>query len=657
MAAPTITTPDFTGVVDQQVFLRPLGGPDNPKTYLDSFPDTLYNKGVDSHLVKLLYTLLGPAGLGWLRKNYLEARLKLEDFGFETFDLDAFYGDPLRFGRILEEIYDEDPSGLLTAEQWEALRAKDAKYRNRAIDFVNGARAGGTPFGMHLVARSGLGHEVEVIENYRWIYDFMSDDYMGLDYWGKTVSTEEMIVIPRRETPQNEVQVLTISGEPTGGDFTLFFPVGDETANTTGAISHDATAAEVRAFLGAIASIGVDNVRVEGGPLPDTPLRILFTGALANRDVPQLRVTNNLTGPSVATILITTERSGQDQTEEVVEISPRDQRYLRDAVGRIKPMTTILTFNSGRGLRKQQTWNTVYAPQTYVEVLRYVRGQSGVNWPDASGTHWIEEATERQAKRSNDHAWHYGGFHSIASLRSHGEDLLTSLDYLEGTWTGDYNLHKSNHIGSFSRYQRTLFPFLDTQRHDQYEYEAGHAVASYAEPLTVTAATGANKTVPLVNGIYPADYEELTGTPDLRYNNELFWASLERGEGIDYLEIDLGSVQAVNYLYFEVSRKPVDIKVAYDVLDLSPLREWRSVAYEQDVSSAHSISFNPTHQNPWERAEIRVVNDVGQMLYARYLRLAFERRQDENSPFRESDGTLIPFSIEVRNLRVGRLVN
>lgn len=654
MAAPTITTPDFTGVVDQQVFLRPLGGPEDPQTYLDSFPDALYNKGVDSHLVKLLYTLLGPAGLGWLRKNYLDARLKLEDFGIETFDLDAFYGDPLSFGRILEEVYDEDPTGLLTSDQWEAIRAKDAKYRNRAIDFVNGARAGGTPFGMHLVARSGLGHEVEVVENYRWIYDFMSDDYMGLTHFGKTTSTEEMVVIPRREIPQNEVQILTINGEPTGGTITLYFPVGDESTNSTGAIPYNSTAAEVRAYLGAVSSIGSTNIRVEGGPLPDNSLRILFTGDLANRDVPQLRVVNNLTGPSVATVLVTTERSGRDQTEEVVAISPRDQRYLRDAVGRIKPVTTILTFSSGRGLRKQQTWNSAYASQTHVEVLRYVRGQNGVQWPEGDNLHWIEEATERQARHTNEDAYHYGGFHSIASIGSHGDDLLSSPSYLDGTWAGDYNLHKSNQISSFSQYQRTLYPFLDIRRDDQYEFRADHAVASYAEPLTVTASSGAR---PLVNGIYPADYEEVAGTPNLQYNNELFWASLERTEGADYLEIDLGSVQAVNYLYLEVSRKPVDIAVAFDVLDMGPLREWHSVSYETGLPSVRSIAFNPTYQNPWERAEVRVLNDVGQMLYTRYLRLAFTRRQDVNSPFVKSDGTPIPFSIEARNLRIGRLVN
>jgi hypothetical protein len=162
----TVTTPDFTGTIDTRAFLAPLGGPEHPISYLDRFPDEVYTKAIDSRLVRFMYALMGPAGVGWLRKNYLSARLMLEDHGFETFDLDGFYGNPIAFGRILEEIYETDPSGSLTRDQWEAIRAKDAAYRSRAIDYVSGARAGNTPFGMHLVARSGLGHEVEIIENY-----------------------------------------------------------------------------------------------------------------------------------------------------------------------------------------------------------------------------------------------------------------------------------------------------------------------------------------------------------------------------------------------------------------------------------------------------------------------------------------------------------
>ena len=88
--APSVVTPDYTEVIDQSFFIEPLGGPQNPTNYLDRFPDEVYNKSIDSHLVKFLYSLLGPAGIGWLRKNYLEARLQLEEYGVDLFNLDSF---------------------------------------------------------------------------------------------------------------------------------------------------------------------------------------------------------------------------------------------------------------------------------------------------------------------------------------------------------------------------------------------------------------------------------------------------------------------------------------------------------------------------------------------------------------------------------------
>jgi hypothetical protein len=223
-------TPQYTATVNQSVFLEPLMGAAGPQSYLDRFPDEVYNKGIDTHLVKFMYALLGPAGIGWLRRNYLEARLLFEEFGVELFDLERFFGNPFQFGRVLEEVYDEDPRGLLPQAKWNELRAKDAAYRNRAIDFLNGVRMGNTPAGMKLIARAGLGHEVEIIENYKALFNDYTDKPLDLAHYGQTRSTEEMIVVPRREVPRSEVQTITIYGNPTGGTFKLKYDIR-ETVN------------------------------------------------------------------------------------------------------------------------------------------------------------------------------------------------------------------------------------------------------------------------------------------------------------------------------------------------------------------------------------------------------------------------------------------
>ena len=63
----------------------------------------------------------------------------------------------------------------------------------------------------------------------------------------------------------NDVQTLSLSGNPTGGTFTLSFG-----GQTTAAIPFNATAAQVQAALQALSSIGAGNVACAGGPLPGT---------------------------------------------------------------------------------------------------------------------------------------------------------------------------------------------------------------------------------------------------------------------------------------------------------------------------------------------------------------------------------------------------
>ncbi len=99
----------------------------------------------------------------------------------------------------------------------------------------------------------------------------------------------------------NDVQTLSVAGNPTGGSFTLSF--GGE---TTAALPFNATAAQVQSALQALASVGAGNVACSGGPLPAN-LAITFEGALGLQ--PQAPISfgaNNLTGPAPALAHTTT---------------------------------------------------------------------------------------------------------------------------------------------------------------------------------------------------------------------------------------------------------------------------------------------------------------------------------------------------------------
>jgi hypothetical protein len=647
----TVVTPDISGVVDRQIFQRPLGGPRHPLNYLDRFPETVYDKSPDSHLVKLLYSLLGPAGIGWLRKNYLETRLQIEDYGLENFALDQFYGNPIKFGRILEEINDENLNGLIPHERWEEIKAKNARYRGRAIDYVTGARAGNTPRGMRLVARSGLGHEVEIIENYKHLYDNYSDDPLNIAYYGKTRSTEEMVVLPRREVPQSETQVISLMGSPTGGFFTLYFE-GSETAN----IAFDATRYTVQLFLESLPSIKKGQVDVKGGPFPNEDISVNFINELSYRDVPLLRASNQLTGGADASILINTEVGGFDAQDSSDSISPRDQHYLQEALGRIKPMTAIVTYGSSPGLQRRQNWNTIFASSRNKEVQRYVTGKQGVSWPIHRSDFWIREGVEKESQRIfDDLHYHYQGFHNVISVIGYTEEALNDPLYNTNDWLTVNNKYRSEHIGVFSRFQQFLFNVLATNEKREAAWSAPKLLADYAEPLTIRSTSGGGDTpqYQYINGIYPLEYQSLPNVSQIKYPGEQFWASLERDAGTDYIELNLGAPKPINYLSFEITRKPFDISVDYDVLGMGEARDFRPI----DVDTGDlAISFDSKQQNPWQRIELRFTSSINSMIFTKFVRIGFTRRA-ASAPFLSADGTVVPHSIECRNLRIGRNVS
>lgn len=138
-----VSTPTITSTINQSYFIEALTGSQQPTSYLDIFPDAVYTKAIDSLLVKFLYALMGPVGVGGLRQEYLEERLQFEMANLQGSDLDSLYSNAFAFARLAEETYEIDASAaLLPAAQQAQILAQDASFRNRAIDFLKGARAG-----------------------------------------------------------------------------------------------------------------------------------------------------------------------------------------------------------------------------------------------------------------------------------------------------------------------------------------------------------------------------------------------------------------------------------------------------------------------------------------------------------------------------------
>jgi hypothetical protein len=765
MATTIVPSPTFTDVVNQNFFIESQGGAKPVVSYLDAFPDSLYTKALDSVLVTFLYALLGPAGVGSIAQEYLEARLEYEDATLGGASLDQLYTSPFAFARLAEETYDIDAqASMLSAAQRAQILAQDASFRNRAIDFLKGVRAGGTLNGFELVAKSGLNHPVDVIENWRALYDQFMDSPLGLEFQGSTTQLSEVIILPRQSNATSSIQTLSISGNPFSGYFTLTYPAGPDyalisvsyqsgssvltvpnsnavpvgtwlsitNAATTSApttppvdwlqvnqilspttvqaqymfgsqaglnftpgssatrwayigqarsipLPYNATAQQIRAALWAMPVIGNGNVVVTGGPLPSQDITIQFVGALASDKVPTLLT--NLTPDPISGIVaaggslsdgevyqmadvssnpltvsanVTVDTAGISATSQQTIIGPADQHAMEVALDQIRPMTCFVTTQPAYATKIPQTINTSYAANAMTQVLLYVTGESSVQWPVVDSVHWIEAGVEHEAPRALNTSQHsYQAFHNISNVIAYTEGALNDEFYNDPTGEPSpiWARYFDSMIGLYSSAQLALTPVLAQYQDPNARYDPTLVEASSPDPLVITNSVN---DINIINYEYPADYLSLPGVPQLPTSGA-FWSSAERTYGSDYLEIDLGSVQAVNYLYFEATSKPYLLEVAYDTLDMAPQRNFVPMYLSSTLPSVTSLDYTSAVTNPWTTVTMNVVNAMGQQVFTRFVRIGFTRNPG-STPYNPVSDQVIPYSVEVRNLRIGRSV-
>jgi hypothetical protein len=134
----------------------------------------------------------------------------------------------------------------------------------------------------------------------------------------------------------NEVQTLTPSGTISGGTFTLTY-----SSQTTGAIAHNATAADIKTALEALSNIGVNDVSVTGGPINTTAVVVTFRNALAATNVSQMTLTSSLTGGGSVAVSTTTAGVAASQTINLK--ANATEVYVQDLGYRANPLTANWT--------------------------------------------------------------------------------------------------------------------------------------------------------------------------------------------------------------------------------------------------------------------------------------------------------------------------
>jgi hypothetical protein len=152
-------------------------------------------------------------------------------------------------------------------------------------------------------------------------------------------------------TGTSEVQLITITGTPTGGTFSLTFG-----GQTTAAIAYNATAATVQTALQGLSTIGASNALVTGSA--GGPYTVTFAGALANTNTAAIVAVGTFTGGTSPAIAVTTPTGGASGQLLTITDDTTGVRDLR-----------ALTFDIITGTGSSQNHLRFYCPQAEVTAV------------------------------------------------------------------------------------------------------------------------------------------------------------------------------------------------------------------------------------------------------------------------------------------------
>lgn len=155
----------------------------------------------------------------------------------------------------------------------------------------------------------------------------------------------------------NEIQTVTITGTPAGGNFRLTYD-GQQTAT----ILYNAIAGAVQTALEALSNLDVGDVTVTGGPGPGTPYVVTFGGTLAATDVTEMTASHSFTGGTSPNIAVSTTTPGA-----TVDLAPLPSGWedlgwtSTDGVtyGRETEVAEVNSFGSTEPTRSDITTDTI----------------------------------------------------------------------------------------------------------------------------------------------------------------------------------------------------------------------------------------------------------------------------------------------------------
>lgn len=175
----------------------PLMPPKSTELRMDHFDGEVYKTDSSTLLYKFLDALCGDAGAGALKKQVFLARLNgaLDNIYFS--DLDYIFGNVSFLSRTSTESYSFDPmTDMLTAEQWDEVKVKDAWYRSRIKDFFIACQKGGTAEGVRYCVHAAVSTDCDLFEVWRYYDNFGLGDYLGR---APSSARNELVIRPHKD--------------------------------------------------------------------------------------------------------------------------------------------------------------------------------------------------------------------------------------------------------------------------------------------------------------------------------------------------------------------------------------------------------------------------------------------------------------------------
>lgn len=151
----------------------PLMPPKSTELRLLHFDDYAYTGTSDTLLYKYMDALAGTTGAGALVNEIFLARMAgaMQTIYFN--ELDFIFGKISFLARSPAESYTFNPSvDVLTSDQWDEVRIKDAWYRARIIYYFKACSLGGTPDGIRQCVQAAVAADCDIFEVWRYRDNF-----------------------------------------------------------------------------------------------------------------------------------------------------------------------------------------------------------------------------------------------------------------------------------------------------------------------------------------------------------------------------------------------------------------------------------------------------------------------------------------------------